>query len=333
MYLFRDPQNANLWCWIAPLPLDCLDSWHNGSNGNCIRGDYAWVYRWAFYFAPLWFCLVLSTVTIFLVFQSVQRRERATVLFRHPTVSRLQTESQIQSNRPTSMGALQNDESFRGSDFLKSPDQLDDDNNEADGNPKEPIERTRWQNIGEQSKVPFSKALGAYQNWRGRKAQHRQENPRSMEVFHQALFYLGAFYMTHLFSTINRILQQTHGASFYPLIVLHSFFDPLQGFLNFLVYRRPRYLRHRKQNMTRVQAFKRTLRWSWLGDDDHEGRPQLRMSNIGGSGKAMSSQSSIKSEVSNLSDRRVSGLLLITQQLETMPHEHLETVDEVDSSR
>jgi hypothetical protein len=45
--------NANLWCWIAPLPLDCLDSWRYGDGGNCIRGDNAWIYRWAFYFAPL----------------------------------------------------------------------------------------------------------------------------------------------------------------------------------------------------------------------------------------------------------------------------------------
>ena len=46
--------NANLWCWIAPLPPDCKDTWTYGTDGNCIRGDNAWIYRWAFYFAPLW---------------------------------------------------------------------------------------------------------------------------------------------------------------------------------------------------------------------------------------------------------------------------------------
>jgi hypothetical protein len=53
--------NANLWCWIAPLPADCLDSWRYGDEGNCVRGDNAWIYRFAFYFAPLWFCVFVAS--------------------------------------------------------------------------------------------------------------------------------------------------------------------------------------------------------------------------------------------------------------------------------
>lgn len=146
-----------------------------------------------------------------------------------------------------------------------------------------PEEKTMWQNISEQSKAPLSKLVGAYRGWRERKARYQQENPRSTQVFHQALYYLAAFYMTHLFSTVNRILQFTRGGSYYILIVLHSFFDPLQGFLNFLVYRRPRCLRHRKQNMTRKEALKQTLRWSWLGEgEDSENRRQFRWSMLVG---------------------------------------------------
>jgi hypothetical protein len=36
--------NANLWCWIAPYPLDCQDSWTYGES-TCERGDNAWIYR------------------------------------------------------------------------------------------------------------------------------------------------------------------------------------------------------------------------------------------------------------------------------------------------
>ena len=58
--------NANLWCWIAPLPGDCLDSNRHGTieDGNanpCIRGDNAWIYRWAFYFCPLWVCIFFGS--------------------------------------------------------------------------------------------------------------------------------------------------------------------------------------------------------------------------------------------------------------------------------
>jgi len=52
--------NANLWCWIAPYPANCLDSWRFPEQANCIRGDNAWIYRWAFYFAPLWFCILFA---------------------------------------------------------------------------------------------------------------------------------------------------------------------------------------------------------------------------------------------------------------------------------
>jgi hypothetical protein len=37
---------ANLWCWIAPYPEDCLDSYTYGAKeSDCIRGDNAWIYR------------------------------------------------------------------------------------------------------------------------------------------------------------------------------------------------------------------------------------------------------------------------------------------------
>jgi hypothetical protein len=38
--------DARLWCWIAPFPAACLDSYTHGAvNSDCIRGDNAWIYR------------------------------------------------------------------------------------------------------------------------------------------------------------------------------------------------------------------------------------------------------------------------------------------------
>ena len=38
--------NANIWCWLAPLPTDCKDTRTYGiANATCIRGDNAWIYR------------------------------------------------------------------------------------------------------------------------------------------------------------------------------------------------------------------------------------------------------------------------------------------------
>lgn len=43
---------------------------------------------------------------------------------------------------------------------------------------------------------------------------------------------------------MNRIVQQTADESVYALVLLHSFFVPLQGFLNFIVFLRPRFQRY-----------------------------------------------------------------------------------------
>lgn len=64
---------------------------------------------------------------------------------------------------------------------------------------------------------------------------HRYE--RSRQMFHQAIFYCGVFYLSWLFVTINRMYQLITGESNYALLVLHSVFGPLQGLMNFIVYR------------------------------------------------------------------------------------------------
>lgn len=61
---------------------------------------------------------------------------------------------------------------------------------------------------------------------------------RSRKMFHQSLFYLGAFYLTWLFPTVNRLVQIKSGKSYFIVILATVTFLPLQGFFNFLIYRR-----------------------------------------------------------------------------------------------
>ncbi len=65
----------------------------------------------------------------------------------------------------------------------------------------------------------------------------RDRLERSNRLFQQAKFYLAVFYVTWVFVTINRLIQLISGGSFFPMMLLHSFFGPSQGFFNFLVYR------------------------------------------------------------------------------------------------
>ena len=79
--------NANLWCWIAPYPLNCKDSARYGAEGNCIRGDNAWIYRWAFYFGPLWSCIITAILTMIFVYKSVRAIDERTLKYRKPQVT------------------------------------------------------------------------------------------------------------------------------------------------------------------------------------------------------------------------------------------------------
>lgn len=67
--------NANLWCWIAPYPLSCKGSYRNNGINDCIRGNNAWIYRWAFFYAPLWFVIMVSMIAMLLTFFAVKKTE------------------------------------------------------------------------------------------------------------------------------------------------------------------------------------------------------------------------------------------------------------------
>lgn len=110
--------------------------------------------------------------------------------------------------------------------------------------------------------------------WLNRRKVFARDNPRTVEVQIQALHYLGVFFVTHIWSTTNRIMQQTRGKTIFGVILVHSIFDPLQGFLNFCVYQRTRYLRLRKRNnMSRCSAAMLALRFSFLPKMDIEQSP------------------------------------------------------------
>jgi len=71
--------NANLWCWIAPYPLSCKGSYRNNGINDCERGNNAWIFRWAFFYAPLWFIIIISMIAMFLTYFSVRKTELQSV--------------------------------------------------------------------------------------------------------------------------------------------------------------------------------------------------------------------------------------------------------------
>lgn len=68
--------NANLWCWVAPLPLGCTESAASPTGeSTCIRGDNATsVYRWAFFYIPLWIAITVATLAMLMTWYSLKEK-------------------------------------------------------------------------------------------------------------------------------------------------------------------------------------------------------------------------------------------------------------------
>jgi len=99
---------------------------------------------------------------------------------------------------------------------------------------------------------------------------------RSKKVAIQSALFVGALYLTWSFTTVTRIYQVTTGNNSTTLLVLMAIFFPLQGFFNFLVYCRPRYLRCKSRN---PNLSTRKLLWLALQPEDHtkrRGQPATR---------------------------------------------------------
>ena len=78
--------------------------------------------------------------------------------------------------------------------------------------------------------------------------QVRREVRKSKKIAVQGLLYVGAFYITWLFPTISRITELVAKKNYFPIQFLDTFLIPLQGFFNFMIYIRPRFMKYRSDN-------------------------------------------------------------------------------------
>jgi len=74
--------NANLWCWISSVPRTCKNGLSPNGSGPCERGLYAWIFRWAYFYGPLWACIVGVTICMGTVAYFAIKDEKQTRMFR-----------------------------------------------------------------------------------------------------------------------------------------------------------------------------------------------------------------------------------------------------------
>lgn len=73
--------NNEAWlCWISSFPRDCYDGVQKGGDKTkgCERGEYAYIYQWLFFYAPLWVGFIIMMCSMYLVYGAVLRTEQRT---------------------------------------------------------------------------------------------------------------------------------------------------------------------------------------------------------------------------------------------------------------
>jgi len=109
---------AGWQCWIASSPVGCTESWEmedenisqpgqqNDSNSStaaedavmivpCTRGDNASVFRWFFFFLPLWSCILVATVALYQVYSAFQKQDQVANKWRQKLMYATATPSKI----------------------------------------------------------------------------------------------------------------------------------------------------------------------------------------------------------------------------------------------
>lgn len=235
-----------LWCWIKAMPEGCTESWRASSieEANCERGDNATLYRFVFYFTWVWSSIIVATIATVWLYLSVRRLENKSVKYRNPE-RRIKKRGGSTENTPPDEGGTNSDPATASAPI-----------------PEETTNRPRAQLLLRQASSYANSMRSTI-----REAAENRSCPRSRQVFQQAMCYIVAFFFTHFFGLVNQLLYFARGTTILGIFWIHLFFDPCQGFLNFIVYRRPRYthIRKKNSNLTRMQCLYRALRWSFLG--------------------------------------------------------------------
>ena len=288
--------SANLWCWISALPKGCEQSYNNSGETTCTRGDNAEIFRWAFFFAPLWTSIVGSMVAMFMLFKAVRTQEDKVAKWTEEYVRSSAKEelhggagestnvdasgtrnkksrskmvsfsTSVVSKFQASIAKSSTWSSVASSTRNSEVPKRHNDAESTSGNNEVSIDRddeaTNGQNVGASSTqhLPSTNSLPEIKLRRDKsKRIHRKSNM----VMWQAFRYVSVFWLTWLFGSINRLLQLA-GRNVFWVMVLHAIFVPLQGFLNFLVYKYPVYYRW-KETRRKGQEAKMKQRQEEMG--------------------------------------------------------------------
>jgi hypothetical protein len=194
--------DATLWCWISSLPESCGND--PRGTGDCIRGDHAWIYRWAFYYGPVWFSVITVTCNMVAVTYLVWAKEKASKRFHFKGSSMRFTTSSI----ATTSGHTNSSGRFNSS-FTSNYSDWDD-------------------RCSPKSSCPSTSRSAALAKKRKERVSKYQRNLAG-QVFWQAFCYVLAFYATFIFPTTVRLMQTINKPVPYWVLLMMTLMLPIQG--------------------------------------------------------------------------------------------------------
>jgi len=234
LWVTQNFNHAGANCWIAPSPRDCVIDDHI----ECVRGHSAIQYRWWFSGYQTIFIFILVVVSMMMMVGKVIRQERImekrfSVMPRNIqslSVQRNDNDEEMEKHSPKlTFTLLQKIRSFR--------------NRNSDG--ESPTQDTHV--TPGMVRAPSNSSNGA-----------------KREMVKQAFVYVLAYFLPFIFPVIFQILYAKKNERVFPVWILLSLFMPLQGFLNAIVFVRPRIVRYQKNHPDASwrQAFVSTVRVS-----------------------------------------------------------------------
>jgi hypothetical protein len=238
--------SANLWCWIAD---DTIGDRNSSTN----------IYRWVFFYGPLWTAIVVVTICLWIVFafvRSVTLQSERHSMIRPPVPTttrhfRPQETSDMAASQPTDNDQVENDVH----NATKGGSQKDEETSvRLQGVEDSVLEESSLKNTGNDTSDKmsvsqrFSAAITSLRGRRNSLETTPQFAKRRREVAYQCLRYALAFYWTWIPISILRILQTANAKPVYALFFLAAMNTPFQGLPNCLAYLYPRFVTVRKAN-------------------------------------------------------------------------------------
>jgi len=194
-------------------------------DDSCTRGVDANLYRWAFFHALLWACFGFVAVAMYLIYTSIRAQELATEKYRNPSGG----------------------DSFELQKQLHGGGASAGDSNELPASEPFPAVAPIAPTASAAAATAARRSGdGTADTDRRRRGSINNNNSLSRRFAVQAWYYVLAFFLAWIFPMVQFLVAEIDGDGMllFPLLALTVLVNPLQGFLNAVIYIRPRFLRY-----------------------------------------------------------------------------------------